>query len=199
MVRTDLPVALIVESVRQLIRQLDVQATMHDMATMDQVLANSLSCARLYAVLLGVFALTALVLGCLGIYSVLSHSVAQRSREIGIRMALGAQRLQVVWVLGVRYLLLTAVGALLGLGSGAALSGFLTAAVAEVSPATAATYLYVAALCCDGGRCLSHAGSSGHGARSCHGLAIRLSGTGPAAPLRSAAASLRRKYRSVKS
>jgi predicted permease len=146
-VRTQQDVGQISTSIRQMVRQLDPHAAVHDISTMDAILSNSLSRARLYAVVPGLFALTAVVLALMGIYSVLSNSVEQRWREIGIRMALGCPRVQVIWFVLGRHLTLAVLGTVIGLGSASAVSRLLASLVTDISPASGAVYLVVAVTC----------------------------------------------------
>lgn len=108
------PEALIA-TVRNQIQQLDSNLAFTNVQTAEAILSQGLWAARMQAALLGLFGLLALVLASVGIYGVLAYSVTQRTAEIGIRMALGAQPGEVLWLLLLQGMTLAVIGAILGL------------------------------------------------------------------------------------
>jgi len=144
-VRTgDDPLA-IAASMRSIVRELEPQATLDNIASMEQLLSNSFARPRLYAVLLGIFAGVAVALTAIGIYGVMAYSVAQRIREIGIRMALGAQRGDVMGLVLRQSLVLTALGIAAGIAGAFGVTRYLQQMLFGLTPLDPATFVAVAA------------------------------------------------------
>jgi putative ABC transport system permease protein len=114
--------------------------------TLDTGLAQSLGVQRIVAALTALFAGLALVLAAVGLYSVLAHAVAQRTMEIGIRLALGAQRGQVVALIMHRGLKLVALGLILGLAAAAGVASLIRSLLFSVQPLDPLVYAGVAGL-----------------------------------------------------
>ncbi len=132
--------AALVSEIRTIVRQLDPHATLDNVATMEQILANSLTRPWMYAVLLGLLAAVGLSLACIGLYGVMTYVVAQRTREIGIRMALGAGRRGVLTLVLRQSIALIVVGLALGLAGALAASRTLTGLLFGITPLDPATY-----------------------------------------------------------
>src|SRR5262249_5250474 len=101
-------------SVQQAVRALDKDAQVLDVRTMENVVDNSLVQERFIAQLASFFSLFALLLACLGLYGIMSHGVVRRTREMGIRMALGAESTGVVWLVMRQSLMLLMIGIIVG-------------------------------------------------------------------------------------
>jgi putative ABC transport system permease protein len=128
-IRTDADPGVLAAPIRALVSELDSQAMVENIAPMNQLVSNSLSRPRLYAVLLGIFAGVAVALAATGIYGVMAYAVTQRTREIGIRVALGAARARVIGLVLGQSAIVTVIGIVLGLGGAAALTRYLDQAL----------------------------------------------------------------------
>jgi putative ABC transport system permease protein len=136
----------LLSAVRETLRQRDPTLPLSQVRTMGQVLAESSARPRLLMWLLSAFAALALVLAAVGIYGILAYAVNERRREIGIRLALGAQTRGVVWMVVRQGLTLAAIGALLG-GAGAWVAGrSLTSLLFRVSATDPLTFATVVGL-----------------------------------------------------
>jgi putative ABC transport system permease protein len=126
------------------VRRLDPNLPIVRLQTMDELVSKALARPRFIMMLLGVFAGIALVLGAIGVYGVMSHGVAQRTNEIGIRMAMGAKSAEVAGMVLRQGMGLALLGVLVGLvaslGAARSLAGFLF----NVSTTDPSTYTTVA-------------------------------------------------------
>jgi ABC-type antimicrobial peptide transport system permease subunit len=144
-VRTEGPPASILPVVRQKVRELDATLPLSTVRTMDEWLANGAAQPRLNAVLLVVFAAVAMLIAAIGIYSVLAYSVNQRTREIGVRMALGAPRAHVLRMVVREGMAVGAIGVAAGVAGALAVSRVLDSLVFDVQVRDPITYVAVAA------------------------------------------------------
>jgi predicted permease len=120
-------------AIREAVRAADPNQPVHDLASMEQRIANSLGPRRFAVRLLSFFAAIAVLMAALGLYGVISYTVAQRTQEIGIRMALGAQRSQVMGLVIGQALRLGLVGVVAGLAAASILAQLLSSQLFAVS------------------------------------------------------------------
>jgi predicted permease len=134
----------LIPSVRDSIVAIDPDIGIDAIVPMEQLEASSRSRQRFYAVMLGVFAAVSAILAAIGVYGVLAYAVAQSTKEIGVRMALGARAGQVLAMIMRRGLTLTAVGVALGLITAAAGSRAIESMLFGITPLDPATFTAVA-------------------------------------------------------
>jgi predicted permease len=144
--RTSLPPLQLVSAVRQEVKAVDDQQVMYGENTMDKILEGSLAFRRFSMLLMGVFAAIALLLACVGIYGVISYLAGQRTHEIGIRMALGAEPRHVLLLVLSRGMLLQLFGVAVGIGIALPLMRLLSSMLFGVKPTDPFTFAGVAAI-----------------------------------------------------
>jgi len=145
-VRTAADPDSMVSAVRAQVRGVDPDQPLYRVATLQQTLSESLAPRRLNMLLLAVFAGIALTLATVGIYGVMAFSVTQRTHEIGIRMALGAERRSVLRLIVSQGMRLTLLGVVLGAAGAWALTRFLSGFLFGVPPRDPATFVLVSLL-----------------------------------------------------
>ncbi|MCI0417252.1 ABC transporter permease [bacterium] len=135
-----------ISAFRQAIWSVDKDQPITRVATMDDLLAESVAERRFALILFQAFALAALILAAAGIYGVLAGSVAERTREIGVRSALGASRREIIAMIVRQGITLTGFGVAIGLLGAAVVTQAIVAMLFEISPLDPLTYLSVIAL-----------------------------------------------------
>jgi putative ABC transport system permease protein len=139
-IRTATPPASLAEMVRADVHAVDPNLPLSNVRTLDQIVARSISQPRFYMTLLTIFAGVALALAAIGIFGVLSYAVAQRTREIGIRMALGAQERSVVTLVVRQAMGMVLAGVVCGTIAALLLSQTLTKMLFRVTPTDPTTF-----------------------------------------------------------
>ena len=130
-----------VAAVRNQVQAIDKEQPVYDVKTMDQLLAESVASRRLSMLLLGIFAALALVLSAVGIYGVISYSVSQRTHEVGIRMALGAQPWDILRLIVKQGMVLVIIGLLVGLAGAFAMTRVMSSLLYGVSATDPLTFI----------------------------------------------------------
>jgi putative ABC transport system permease protein len=125
-IKTHGPPMSMANTLRQRIKQLEPGRAVYDVVTLDDQIASSFGERRLQTVLLGLFGLAALLLASIGLYGVVSYYVSQRTREIGLRMALGARPDQVLGTVFQQGAVMTIGGIVVGIAGGAAVAKLMT-------------------------------------------------------------------------
>ena len=151
-IRTEKPPAAVFATLRGIVAKLDRSLPVYDLKTLENQLDETLSTERLIASVSAVFGVLATVLAALGLYGVIAFAVARRTREIGLRMALGAPRSWVLWTVVREVLLLLGEGLIVGVPGAYVLSRYVSSQLFGVRPtdvwtgATAVTILGLVAL-----------------------------------------------------
>lgn len=145
-IRTDGDPASIAPSVQREIRGLDSNQPVSDVRTMDQVMSEWVSRSRFNTLLLGLFAALATLLSAVGIFGVMNYSVALRTRELGLRLAVGAQPRQVLMLVLKQGLLLTVLGVAVGLAASLALTRLLSGLLFGVEAFDLSTFTTISLL-----------------------------------------------------
>jgi putative ABC transport system permease protein len=142
-VRTQSDPTGLARSVREAILAVDPSESVYEVKTLQQVVSDSLSQPRLYTVLLTIFAVVALVLAAVGIYGVMNNSVSQRTHEIGIRLALGAQRRDILKMVVGQGMILAVIGIVIGLVAALTMTRLMESLLFGVSARDLLTFLMI--------------------------------------------------------
>jgi putative ABC transport system permease protein len=145
-IRTAGDPAAFAATLRREVQALDKDQPIYNVRTMDDVVANSLGTRRVSMELFAVFACAALLLAALGIYGVMAYSVTQRTHEIGIRMALGAQRAHVLGLVIRQGMILTVIGVVVGLAGALGLTRVIGNLLYGVTATDPATFIWISVL-----------------------------------------------------
>jgi putative ABC transport system permease protein len=138
--------ATITSTVRQAIQEVDPDQPIFDVRTLDEELAQQQWAYRVFGSMFAIFALIALILSAVGIYAVTSYSVTQRTSELGVRMALGAQPKQVSWLILKAGCWQLALGLTLGLLGGWGVTFVMSALLVQISPTDPVTFVAITAV-----------------------------------------------------
>jgi putative ABC transport system permease protein len=142
-VRTSSDPQTLAATIRREVLAIDKDQPLHNIRTMTELISNSVAQRRLAMTLLSIFAAVALLLAAIGIYGVMAYAVTQRTHEIGIRMSLGAQRLDVLKLIVGHGMFLAICGVTIGLAAAFALTRLLASLMYEVSPKDPLTFALI--------------------------------------------------------
>jgi putative ABC transport system permease protein len=142
-VRTQGPPLAQIDSIRHTLLQFNSRSVIYNMETMDEIISGSLSSRRFSMIFMGGFALLALLMASIGIYGVISYLTSRRRHEIGIRMALGAERKDVLMMVVRKGIKLALIGIAIGIAGALVLTRFLAGLLYGVKPADPLTFVAV--------------------------------------------------------
>jgi putative ABC transport system permease protein len=146
LVRTSLDNASMLAAIRQTLKQTDSSILIYDAGTLEELIGQETALPHFTGWLMTIFAATALILAMIGIFGVMSYRVSRQTREIGLRMALGAGRWEVLRLIVGRGLISVCAGMLLGTAAAVALTRLMATLVFDVSPRDPLTFTLAAAL-----------------------------------------------------
>jgi ABC-type antimicrobial peptide transport system permease subunit len=138
-VRTAANDASVIAAIREAVAGVDSELPIFDVRTQNEQIASTVSQERLFVVLTSAFATLALVLACVGIYGIVANTVARRTNEIGIRIALGAARRQVLLMILREAAILSAIGAVMGAAASMGQTRYIQSMLFGVEPIDPAT------------------------------------------------------------
>jgi putative ABC transport system permease protein len=127
-------------ALRRIVRELDADASLSTIRTMDVLASAAVAQPRFMGWIMAIFAVIALLVAALGVYGVVAYGVARRTREIGVRLALGASRRSIAELIGRQTLSMTTAGLLIGLGAAAGLAWWMRTLLFEVEPFSIPVY-----------------------------------------------------------
>ncbi len=145
-VRSNASLEEVANGLRRMVAQMDPSIPVTKVRTMYEVVAASTSAPRSLTLLLGAFAVLAIGVGSIGVYSLIAYTVSWRTREFGLRMALGANRMQVAMLIIRQSLALTIAGSVIGIAAAFAVTRLMRRFLFETSPADPLTYALVPVL-----------------------------------------------------
>ena len=146
MIRSSLPPGSVMSAIRREAQTIDPDQPLHAVQTLDQILAGDRWWQRTWGSVFGIVAAIAMALSSVGLYAVMSYAVAQRTQEIGVRMAVGASRRQVMWLIVKRGLLQLSLGLALGCLGVLALANIMPGGLEGMSASDPAALVSIAAL-----------------------------------------------------
>jgi putative ABC transport system permease protein len=141
--RSAIPVEILSKQIRQVVAGIDPYQPVSKVETLSDVIARTTAPRRFNAAVLTVFGVVALILSTLGIYSVVSYSVTLRTHELGIRLALGADRVTILKLVLRHGLLLSLIGVVIGIAAALGLTRLMVALLFDVSPMDPLTYVVI--------------------------------------------------------
>jgi putative ABC transport system permease protein len=146
LLRTDVTGPALGEMLRRGLADLDPDRPLTEIRSLESLVGDQLQQTRYTAMVMGIFAGIAILLAATGLYGVVAYAVTQRTREIGIRRALGAERGAIVWLVLRHTLTIVGVALCVGLAGSLALSRALSASLWEITPTDPPTYLLVGSI-----------------------------------------------------